>query len=60
MTRFTDQEKREAAEREVKFRRRVYARRISEGKMKPEQAEREIAVMEEIAEDYRAKSELPL
>lgn len=57
---FTDQQKREAADRELKFRRRVYARRVAEGKMKQEQADREIAVMAEIAEDYRAKSELPL
>lgn len=57
---FTDQQKREAAERELKFRKRVYARRVSEGRMKQEQADREIAIMSEIAEDYRAKSELPL
>lgn len=57
---FTDQQKREAAEREVKFRKRVYARRVAERRMKQEQADHEIAIMAEIAEDYRAKSELPL
>lgn len=57
---FTDQQKREAAEREVKFRKRVYARRVAERRMTQEQADREIAVMSEIAEDYRAKSELLL
>lgn len=57
---FTDDDKRAAAEREVKFRRRVYARRVAEGRMRQEQADREIAVMESIAADYKAKSELPL
>lgn len=57
---FSDDEKRAAAEREVKFRKRVYARRVAEGRMRQEQADREIALMEAIAADYRAKSELPL
>lgn len=60
MARFTDQQKHEAAERELRFRKRVYARRVADGRMKQEQADREIAVMAEIADDYRAKSELPL
>jgi len=57
---FTDQQKHEAAERELRFRRRVYARRVAEGRMKQEQADHEIEIMSEIANDYRIKSELPL
>ena len=60
MSRFSDQQKYEAAAREVRFRQRVYARRVAAEKMTKEQADREIAVMEEIAQDYRTKSELPL
>ena len=60
MSRYTDQQKYEAAAREVRFRQRVYARRIEAQRMTQEQADREIAIMAEIAEDYRAKSELPL
>lgn len=60
MTRFTDAEKAECAAREVKFRQRVYARRVTEGKMKQEQATREIGLMQAIADDYKARTELPL
>jgi len=52
---FTPREKLEAVEREIKMRRKVYPRWIETGKMKRETAEREIAVMEAIAEDYRGK-----
>jgi hypothetical protein len=57
---FTDDDKRAAAEREVKWRKRVYPRRVADRRMTQEQADREIAIMEAIAEDYRARSELPL
>jgi len=57
---FSDQQKRESAERELKMRRRVYPRWVADKRMTQEQADREIAVMAEIAEDYRVKSELPL
>ena len=60
MNRFSDQQKYEAATREVRFRQRVYARRVEAQRMTQEQADREIAVMIEISEDYRVKSELPL
>ena len=60
MSKYSDQQKYEAAMREVRFRQRVYARRVAAKKMTKEQADREIAVMVEIAEDYRVKSELPL
>lgn len=60
MSAFTDVEKMKAAEREVGMRRLVYLRRVADGKMKQADADRGIAIMEEIAADYRAKTELPL
>ena len=52
MTIFTAAEKLGAVERELRYRRRVYARRIDEGQMTKELADRQIAVMEAIAADY--------
>lgn len=49
---FTAAEKRAAAERELKFRRRVYPRWIAAGKMTQKEADRQIALMEAIAADY--------
>lgn len=57
---FTDQEKAEVAAREVKWRKRVYPNRIVTGRMTEREAKRQIAVMEEIAADYKARLELPL
>lgn len=50
---FLPVEKRQCAEREVKQRVKVYRRLIATGKMTPQQADREIAMMTEIANDYR-------
>lgn len=50
---FTAQQKREAVEREVKMRQRVYPRWIADGRMTNAKADHEIKVMETIAEDYR-------
>lgn len=50
---FTRAMKLEALERELKFRRTVYARRIGENKMSQKMADYQIAVFEAIAEDYR-------
>lgn len=49
---FTDAEKRACAYRELKMRRRVYPRRVAEGRMTEAEADREIALMQAIAEDY--------
>jgi len=38
--------------REVRMRRRVYPRLVVQGEMTPDEAERHIAVMEAIIEDY--------
>jgi len=50
---FDAREKLAAIEREVKMRQRVYPRWVATGKMKKDAAEREIAVFEAIAADYR-------
>jgi hypothetical protein len=57
---FSDTEKREAAEREAKYRRKVYPRLVGDGRMTQQAADRQIAMMDEIAADYRAKEQLPL
>lgn len=46
-------EKLAEVERELVMRRRVYPRSVSSGKLSQERADRGIAVMEAIAEDYR-------
>lgn len=55
---FTREEKRACAAREVGFRRRVYRRRVQEGRMKPEEASREIKLMEAIERDYGDEPDL--
>jgi hypothetical protein len=52
-------QKAEAAEREVKYRKRVYDRQVEAGKMTRDFADRQVAIMQEIADDYRkfAKTE---
>jgi hypothetical protein len=52
---FTDQEKLACVEREIALRRSVYALQLRKGLMSAAQCEREIALMESIAADYRAK-----
>ena len=39
--------------REIGFRERVYARRVAEGKMKQDQADRELAAMQAVLETLR-------
>lgn len=50
---FTPSDKLAAVTREVSFRRCVYPRRVSLGKMTQADADRQTAVMEAIAADYR-------
>lgn len=54
---FTAAEKAEAAEREVRQRERVYPRLIDAGKMKQHFADWQLAIMREIAADYRRQAE---
>lgn len=50
----TNRDKLECAERELKFRFRVYDRLVMRGKMTKAEQEREIELMSAIVEDYRA------
>lgn len=50
---FTNSDKFECLQREIKMRKRVFPRRVQQGKMKQAEADREIACMEAIAEDYK-------
>lgn len=52
---FTERRKLQCIEREIKQRQAVYGRLVDEGRMTPKQAGEEIAIMREIAEDYRAQ-----
>lgn len=52
-TPFTAKEKRDAIDRELKYRRRVYARRVAENKMTEELADYQIEIFEAILADYR-------
>ena len=56
---FTDEEKSTAARREVTMRKSVYPRRVRDGKMLQATADREIAIMQEIADEYAEKDRLP-
>ena len=64
---FTRRQKHEAAQREVKMRKRVYPSQVRQEKMTQEGADYQIAVMAAIATDYddsdlfaaRAKGEMP-
>lgn len=48
----TTAQKRTAAEREVRMRRRVYPRWVAQGRMTHAEADHQIRVMEAIAADY--------
>jgi hypothetical protein len=55
---FTARQKLECIEREIKYREWVYPRRVAEGKMTQGQADKQLGLMEEIAEDYRDQVEV--
>lgn len=55
---FTDRDKFECLQREIKMRKRVFPRRVAQGKMKQTEADREISCMEAIAEDYKPLGKL--
>ena len=52
---FTDRDKLKAVEREIALRKSAYPRFVEKGKLKQEVADREVAVMEAIAQDYRIR-----
>lgn len=53
---FTARQKLDAVERELSFRRRVYARRVNEGKMSQAFMDEQVAVFEAIKEDYEKQA----
>lgn len=55
---FSAKDKAAAARREAGFRRYVYPKRVSDGKMKQEDADRQIAIMDAIAADYDAQAKV--
>jgi hypothetical protein len=58
MTEATREEKHTVAKREVKMRKRVYPRWVSDGRMAQHDADREIRVMQAIADDYAPQAGL--
>jgi hypothetical protein len=54
---FTNTEKLAAVQRELGFRRRVYAKRVAEGQMSKALADEQIAVFEQIESDYQKLTE---
>jgi len=54
---FSAKDLHKALERELGFRRRVFARRVEAGAMKQADADREIAMFEVIAARYKAEAE---
>ena len=54
---FTAEQKRKAVERELTYRRRVYPRWVSDGKMTQQLADQQIAIFEAIRMDYTAAEE---
>lgn len=56
----TDEDKHREAVREVSLRHGVYARRVAAGLMRQADADRQLAIMRAIAEDYRRKIQLSL
>lgn len=52
---FSAAEKADEAAREVKYRRRIYARFVGEGIMEQADADRRIGIMEAIERDYRGQ-----
>ena len=57
MSRFSPTEKKKCAERELGMRIKVYPRFVELGKMTQKKADREIALITEIIEDYRRAEE---
>jgi hypothetical protein len=55
MSQVTDQDKFDCARRELNIRKRVYPHWVNNGRMKQASADREIEIMQAIADDYRSK-----
>ncbi len=58
MDSITNEDKLKCVKRELAMRRNVYPKWVVSGRMKQEQADREIAVMAEVVEDYERRPAL--
>lgn len=52
---YTDDEKLKEIERELQMRKRYYPAMVAKGSLSNEQQVRQIAILNEVAEDYRTK-----
>jgi len=57
---FTDAEKIAELRKEITMRKRVFPRWVADGRMKQADADRRIAILEEIAAEYDKAGQLPL
>lgn len=55
---FTAEQKRDAIQRELRFRMRVYSRKVLEGSMTKAKSAHELGVMRAILEDYQKLCEM--
>lgn len=55
--RFTARQKQQALARELGFRRRVYATRVAEGRMKQSDADFQIGIFEEMESEFRQRAD---
>lgn len=55
--RFTARQKQQALTRELGFRRRVYAQRVADGRMKEADAVYQIGIVEEIEAEFRQRAD---
>lgn len=55
--RFTARQKQQALARELGFRRRVYATRVQEGRMKQADADFQIGIFEEMEAEFRQRAD---
>lgn len=55
--RFTSRQKQQALAREIGFRRRVYATRVAEGRMKQADADFQIGIFEEMEAEMRQRAD---
>lgn len=60
MTQFTAEDKFKEARRELAQRKRVYPRLVAQGSLKQAEADRQIAIMEAIRDDYARAIQEPL
>lgn len=54
---YSEEEKLEAVKRELGYRRRVYERRVADGKMRQSKADHELGVFEAIQADYEGRAQ---